>query len=43
MHRVDPNYTLSSLKRDKRVSDDPTYNAETADIEGLRKAGLPEK
>ncbi len=26
LQRVDPNYTLSSLKRGKRVSDDPTFN-----------------
>ena len=44
LQRVDPNYTLSSLKRGKRASDDPTFNAETDRIfEGLRKAGLPEK
>jgi class 3 adenylate cyclase/TolB-like protein/Tfp pilus assembly protein PilF len=44
LHAVDPSYTFSSLRRDKRGSDDPTYNAETDRIiEGLRKAGLPEK
>ena len=44
LQRVDPNYTLSSLKRGKRVSDDPTFNEQTGRIfEGLRKAGLPEK
>jgi adenylate cyclase len=44
LHGVDPSFTLSSLKRDKRGSDDPTYNAQTDRIfEGLRKAGLPEK
>jgi adenylate cyclase len=44
LRKVDPNFALPTSERDKRGSDDPTYNEQTDRvIEGLRKAVLSEK
>jgi adenylate cyclase len=44
LRKVDPSFTVESLGQEKRGSDDPTFNAQTDRIvEGLRRAGLPEK
>ena len=44
LRKIDPSFTMPTLGRDKRGSDDPIYNAQTDRIiEGLRKAVLSEK
>ena len=44
LRKVDPSFAVQTVGRDNPGSDDPTFKAQTDRIiEGLRKAGLPEK